>query len=180
MAYQGSLDGLCGLYAIVNAFDLCDIEEDWLGEDIFAFACRAINGWPDVLWDGTDFDQMISMLEEIESQLRRAFEKNNCHFPITTAYPFQKNQPRNNSAYWRQFEQIFSDDESICGIAGMEHPDKHWFAFISWKDSLIAFDSAPTSREGFQRMPRSHIHAGEKRVKKYVLNRRELIVFRTA
>ena len=51
MVYQGSLDGLCGPYAIVNAYHQCDIEEDWLGEDIFAIACMAIRGWPQVLWE---------------------------------------------------------------------------------------------------------------------------------
>lgn len=35
MAWQGSLDGLCGPYAIVNAYHLCGIDEDWLGKDIF-------------------------------------------------------------------------------------------------------------------------------------------------
>lgn len=34
MALQGTLDGLCGPYAIVNAYHQCDIEEGWLGQDI--------------------------------------------------------------------------------------------------------------------------------------------------
>ena len=58
MAYQGTLDGLCGPYAIVNAYHQCDIEEEWLGNDIFKVACLAINGWPQVLWEGTSFGQM--------------------------------------------------------------------------------------------------------------------------
>ena len=44
MAYQGSLDGLCGPYAIVNAYHQCEIEEDSLGKDIFAIACLAVKG----------------------------------------------------------------------------------------------------------------------------------------
>lgn len=178
MAYQGSLDGLCGLYAIVNAFDLCDIEEDWLGDDIFAFACKAIDGWPEVLWDGTTFDQMINMLKNIEQVMKHIFEKHNCPFPITTDYPFLKGEPRDNKDYWRRFDEIFKSDNAVCGIAGMEHPDRHWFAFINWRDSLIAFDSTATPRGGLQRMPRSRIHAGSRKRNHYVLNRGELIVFR--
>lgn len=63
MAYQGDLDGLCGPYAIVNAFNQCDLDEDWLGEDLFKTACSAIDDWPDTLWDGTNFEQMMSMID---------------------------------------------------------------------------------------------------------------------
>ena len=34
MAHQGALDGLCGPYAIINAYHQYDIEEDWLSQDI--------------------------------------------------------------------------------------------------------------------------------------------------
>ena len=50
MAYQGNLEGLCGPYAIVNAFDCCGLNEDWLGRDLFKIARLAIEGWPRVLW----------------------------------------------------------------------------------------------------------------------------------
>ena len=75
MAYQGSLDGLCGPYAIVNAYHQCDIAEDWLGEDIFAIACMAIKGWPQVLWDGSSIGQMIKMLKACQMALKSAYDE---------------------------------------------------------------------------------------------------------
>ena len=44
MAHQGNLDGLCGMYAIVNAYDRYGIGEDWLGQDLFNIASLAVEG----------------------------------------------------------------------------------------------------------------------------------------
>ena len=49
MAYKGELDGLCGPYAIVNAFNQCGINEDIFGQDIFNIACSAVDDWPEIL-----------------------------------------------------------------------------------------------------------------------------------
>ena len=94
MAWQGSLDGLCGPYSIVNAYDLCDIEEDWLGQDIFYIACSEIGNWPEVLWEGTTFKQMRTMLKACQKSLRRAYRKADCAYPIRIEYPFRANPPR--------------------------------------------------------------------------------------
>ena len=178
MAYQGMLDGLCGPYAIVNAYHQCDIEEDWLGEDIFKTACTAIEGWPEVLWDGTSFEQMIEMLNSCQQGLAHAYGEAGVNFPIEVDYPFIETEPPTNAIYWNNFNQIFDSDNVVCGIVGMEHPEKHWFAFTNGRNALLAFDSAPASWGGMQRMPRNQIHAGVNNINNYVLNRRELIVFR--
>ena len=39
-SYQGKLDGLCGQYAIANAFELCG----FVHEDYFQAACRGLAG----------------------------------------------------------------------------------------------------------------------------------------
>ena len=88
MAYQGSLDGLCGPYAIVNAYHLCDIDEDWLGQDIFEIACSTLTGWPDVLWEGTSFHQMRMMVRACQDALSGAYEENGVDYPVTRWYPF--------------------------------------------------------------------------------------------
>ena len=177
MAYQGTLDGLCGPYAIVNAYHQCDIEEDWLGDDIFRTACTAIEGWPEILWDGTSFEQMKQMLDVCQQQLRNAYENAREDYPIRVDYPFSDDEPETSAQYWTSFDEIFEDDNAACGIAGMEHPEKHWFAFTNGRNALLGFDSAPASWGGMQRMPRHRIHAGVNNINDYVLNRRELIVF---
>ena len=177
MPYQGSLDGLCGPYAIVNAYHLCDIEESWLGQEIFELACSTLNGWPDVLWDGTSFYQMRMMLRSCQQALQGAYAEANVDYMIEIGYPFYNNVPANNQEFWEQFEEVFSEDNVICGIAGMQHPSEHWFAFTKCRDALIVFDSNPVSWGSLQRIRLEDIHAGVNRMRQFVINRRELIVF---
>ena len=177
MAYQGSLDGLCGPYAIVNAYHQCDIEEDWLGEDLFAIACLAIKGWPHVLWEGTSLGQMIKMLKACQDALQSAYEEADTNYPIDVRYPFLKNSPGSNEEYWKRFDEIFSRDDVICGIIGMAVPSEHWFAFDKRAKTLTVFDSTHPSDHGMRRLRIEDIHAGVYEKKKYVICRRELIVF---
>ena len=177
MAYQGSLDGLCGPYAIVNAYHQCDIEEDWLGEDLFAIACLAIKGWPHVLWEGTSFRQMIKMLKACQGVLQSAYEEADTNYPINVKYPFLKNAPGSNKEYWKRFDEIFSQDDVICGIIGMEVPSEHWFAFDKRAKTLTVFDSTHPSDHGMRRIRIEDIHAGVYKKRKDVINRKELIVF---
>ena len=177
MTYQGSLDGLCGPYAIVNAYHQCDIEEDWLGQDIFNIACLAIKGWPHILWKGTSFGQMIRMLKACQKALKNAYNEADCDYPVKIRYPFFKNVPDTNRKYWERFDAIFSRSDVICGIIGMEVPSEHWFAFDKRAKTLSVFDSTHPSDQGMRRIRIEDIHAGVYEKKKYVINPRELIVF---
>ena len=178
MAYQGSLDGLCGPYAIVNAYHECDIEEE-LGKDIFAIACLAIKGWPQILWEGTSFGQIMKMLKSCQNALQSAYEEADCEYPIKVTYPFWKKPPGTNREYWKRFDEIFCRDDVVCGIIGMESPAKHWFAFDKNTKTLSVFDSTHPSDGGMRRIRIEDIHAGVHEQKKYGINRKELIVFRT-
>lgn len=178
MAYQGNLDGLCGPYAIVNAYDRCGVEEDWLGQDIFNIACLAVDRWPNILWEGTSFRQLRTMLAACQKELKKAYKKAGQEFPIAVEYPFLgKKAPKTNREYWRRFEDLFSCDEVVCGILGMEHPHEHWIAFMNGRKKLSLFDS---DAEGERwRIAKDDTHAGTRPRKKYLLNRRELVVFRS-
>ena len=178
MAYQGSFDGLCGPYAIANAYHLCGIEEDWLGQDIFKIACLAIGDWPEVLWQGTTFRQMETMLKSCQKALKKAYRNADCDYPIEVKYPFRKNAPRSTESYWKQVHKIFSRDDVVCGIVGMEEPDAHWFSFVKRKKTLSVLDSAPPGCGGMRRIRLEDVHAGVYRKKRIVLNPSELIVFR--
>ena len=174
---QGPLDGLCVPYAIVNAYHQCEIDVDWLGQDIFNIACSAISGWPDTLWEGTTFPQMRTMLRACQKALKAAYEGADCHYPIDVDYPFWKNEPRSNSVYWDRFEEIFSEKGALCGIVGMEKPNAHWFAFRKRDRTLITYNMTDSSRGGMQKIKIKDVWAGVYRKKEYVINRKELIVF---
>ena len=180
MAYQGSLDGLCGPYAIVNAYHLCDIEEDWLGQDIFKIACSEIGNWPKVLWKGTTFKQMRRMLKACQTTLRSAYREADCAYPIEIEYPFRANPPRSGKKFRKRLRRVFSRDDVICGIVGMEKPAAHWFSFVKPKGTLIVLDSAPAGCGGIRRIALDDLRIRARGKKKLVINPRELIVFREA
>ena len=178
MAWQGSLDGLCGPYAIVNAYDLCGNEEDWLGQDIFNIACLAIDDWPKALWEGTTFEQMRTMLKACQKALKAAYREADCTYPIAIDYPFRENPPRSTKQLRKRLHKVFFRDDAICGIVGMEKPAAHWFSFVKHKEALIVFDSAPAGSGGMRRIGLEDLHVRGRRKKGLVLNPRELIVFR--
>ena len=96
--YQGSLDGLCGQYAIVNALEQCGFTD----EDYFQTACRGLarRRWPDVLWEGTtigDLQKMIAHCQLVHDELQH----------VNIAYPFRKAAPKSNRSYWERFDGIF-------------------------------------------------------------------------
>ena len=177
MAYQGNLDGLCGPYAIVNAFDRCGLNEEWLGQDLFNIACLAIEGWPDILWKGTDWPQMKTMLRACTKALRTAYGAAGQEFHVKVEYPFKgKRKPLSNKDYWERFEEIFSRKDVICGVLGIEHPEKHWIAFENRKRTLALFDS--DADEETRRMRKKDIYAGKRFCRKWLVNPEELVVFR--
>ena len=174
MAHQGTLDGLCGPYAIVNAYHQCEIKEDWLGQDIFNIACLAIEGWPNILWEGTSFMQMIKMIKACQLALEDAYKQANQDYPIKVEYPFYHKTPRTNREYWKRFDEIFARNSVICGIIGMEVPSEHWFAFDKRAKTLSVFDSTHPSDGGMRRIRIEDIHAGVYEKRNYVVNSREL------
>lgn len=179
MAYQGKLDGLCGPYAIVNAYHRCGLKEDWLGQDLFNIACLAVEGWPGILWEGVSFRQLRKMLAACQKKLKKAYGKAGEEFHVKVEYPFSgKNKPKSNREYWVRFEDLFSCDETLCGILGMEDPHEHWIAFENKKKTLKLFDSDASDERW--RIAKDEIHAGRRRRKKYLVNRRELVIFRNA
>ena len=178
MVWQGSLDGLCGPYAIVNAYDLFGVEEDWLGQDIFNIACLAIDDWPDALWEGTTFGQMRTMLKACQKALRKAYGKADCAYPIAIDYPFHKDPPRSGKQFRKRLDRVFSRDDAICGIVGLEKPAAHWFSFVKTNGALIVFDSASPGSGGMHRIGLDDLHVRTRAKRDLVFNPRELIVFR--
>jgi len=142
MAYQGNLGGHCGPYAIVNAFDRCGLDQEWLGRNLFKIACLAIEGWPRTLWKGTDFPQMKTMLKACTKASKNAYREAGKEFHVKVECPFWgAARPRSDREYWRRLNEIFACDDVVCGILWIEHPWRHWIVFRNSGESLIMFDS---------------------------------------
>lgn len=169
--YQGRLDGLCGPYAVVNAFAHCGIAEP---EAIFEAACRALapRRWPKVLWDGTSFGDLKRMIKLCRESIENASS-------VKTSYPFSRSTPKSNDGYWTRLDQLFSSRPNArCMILGLTRPSLHWIVAYRESPTRISFiDTDP--HNPFQRKNRTMLHAGSRNghPKKWIIDRSELILF---
>ncbi len=163
---QGSLDGLCGIYAIYNALVVgCGWDGD---EVIFQTACTALGKqrWPEVLWKGTTFADMQKMIKACTSL--------NGFNQVKARYPFAKRVPKSNADYWERFDEEVA--ESACAIIGVTDPFAHWIV-TGWDGGHLQFLDSTAGGE-FLRKQKSSLFAGERKRKptQWLIDRRELIV----
>ncbi|WP_347917474.1 hypothetical protein [Paracoccus marcusii] len=166
---QGHLDGLCGIYAIVNA--LTELGES-RPELLFATACQSLSPsrWPETLWEGTT-------LRDLEVMIKSCIEELNLD-GISVKYPFRSTQPTSDTAFWTRFEELFSDNGSNkCAIVGLEEPSLHWLVVKPSSGNMLFIDSDGLTTKS--KVSRQEIYAGQRRSngQKYRLNRKEVILF---
>lgn len=168
---QGELDGLCGPYAITNALMYLGHQGD-RGE-VFQTACSAISRsrWPALLWEGTTFGDLKKMIGACLTGATVGIE---------VSYPYWLAAPSSNAAYWQDFDTIFNgdDEDVVCGIVGITRPSDHWLVIIRDGGRIVFLDS--DAHWPSKRVNRTSLYAGERgpRSKKWIINRRELVVFR--
>lgn len=171
LQHQGGLDGLCGVYAVVNAAYLCGVKDQ---EAIFKAACRAIprKRWPNPLWNGINFNELKVMARRSVRDLpdRR----------IRVRSPFQRTPPRDNETYWKKFDAIFEDEGTVCAIMGVEYPTMHWI--VARKDGRrVSFADSRAGKLLF-RKNRASLYAGRRALtpSQWRINPGELLVFSDA
>ena len=174
-AYQGEYDGLCGMYAIANAFAICNYDEEACAQ-MFEVACRALpqRRWPSVLWDGTDFEDMKRMVEAC----RRHMEDHSWDLTLIRDV-FSKDTPSDNETYWQRFDEIFKSEEVYCGIVGRSVPSPHWIVVGRASERRVQFWDSDVKRPEFRKNVGS-LYAGQRRRSRtqWRLCREELLVFR--
>jgi hypothetical protein len=151
--HQGALDGLCGPYAIANAFEQCGVEESEL---VFRLAClsAANRRWPNLLWEGTSFGDLRRMIRLcLDSPLNKT--------RLKVRYPFLAAQPANNRAFWARFNEAFDDSDAECAILGIEAPHQHWIVVTRHRGRLLFIDSA--AGQPYELRDQNTLYAGERR-----------------
>ncbi len=169
--HQGELDGLCGPYAIANALEHLELA-DFSAEDLFQSACRALSPrrWPVALWKGVTFFDLQRMLVRCQRDLPALAG-------VRVTYPFLKQPPGSNAAYWRRFDALFEDaGASRCAIIGITRPTDHWIVASKDGRRMRLTDCAPGVEP--RRKNRSSFHAGSRCAdpKTWLIDRRELIL----
>jgi len=153
---QGDLDGLCGPYAIVNAYQFCGKRNKRICEQIFQTSCSAMSlrRWPKALWDGTEIGDMRRMLRKCQSEISELAN-------ISVSYPFQRNAPGDTDSYWDELDKIWRNPKAICAIVGVTKPGWHWSVIkastTSGRIVITDSDTKPASRT----INKSKIFAGD-------------------
>ena len=174
-AYQGEFDGLCGMYAIANAYEECGYEDGCA--ELFQVSCNALahRRWPRVLWEGTTFGGMKKMISACQDEIEIQY-----HESVIVGYPFWHKPPKSNKDYWKKFDDIFGNENVVCGIVGMTKPQRHWVVISRDTKRRVWFIDSDGD-EPVYRKNLASLNAGERRrwESQWLLDRRELIVFAT-
>ena len=115
------------------------------------------------------------MIDACQEMLQNAYAEADVPYPIEVEHPFRENPPRTNKQLRKRLHEEFSDDDVICGIAGMESPSAHWFSFVYVRNALIVLDTAPAGCGGMNRIPLYDLRVPSRRPRGVVLNPKELI-----
>jgi len=147
---QGDLDGLCGLYALINASRLADrslIRNEDDCQNVFQRALRwlALNhkDFPVMLCDGVAYDMLSSVHKQI---FQTQWPK------ITQHRPFQNNMPEENPQgtryFWSEMNRLAAQPNQalLIGIGRSSmYPEDgmdHWSVVHEiTKDKIVLFDS---------------------------------------
>lgn len=172
---QGHLDGLCGIYSIVNAFKVVTgkaaTDEDI--SSLFESCCRSVSAWPSTLWEGMDFETLkdvIARTRALESELLKN---------LLITFPFENPTPTTSEEYWGRFLALFEEFPDGCAIIGKTHPDMHWVAVtVKSEKQLSIHDSNPVGSIKVKNI--SQIHAGDRlpKGKHWKIARNEFLFFR--
>ena len=172
--YQGSLDGLCGPYAIVNAFHLLKYDDEVL-EEVFKAACQspARSRWPELLWSGTGFWDIKRMIRSVMKLPCIDTSK------FSVAYPFLTPQPSSTKNYWDRVYSLTGNENFQCGIIRLLSPSDHWIVFERNRMRIKFYDTDP-KQPFIRKNVRSIDAAGRRRQPaNWLVKQEETILFRS-
>ncbi len=152
---QGELDGLCGLYAIINAMKLLALSQkieftDASGAVLFRRLARYLdtrNKMPDALWDGTTYTHVKDFLA-----VARVFMKRQYGLDLVYRQLARKGQVVRKDVFWRFLDSALKGDgvyhfplessKNRVALVGLGHPLPHWtVAYRVTQRSLKLIDS---------------------------------------
>ncbi|MFH2066486.1 MAG: hypothetical protein ABIK15_14905 [Pseudomonadota bacterium] len=133
---QGDLDGLCGIYSIVNALRLvCNLNNDEcfvLFKESLALLEKK-KKLSEIIAFGTSIVQLSRVFKEVIDE----------KYPTKRTKPFHKNKDVPLCEYWNALEEFLveSNRAVIIGIDGDEW-DGHWTCVVTVTEkTLVLFDS---------------------------------------
>lgn len=157
---QGDLDGLCGIYSVVNGLNfLFSIRPaPGFSEHMFQTVARAIpkSFYPDVLWDGMDIDLLERVARRAAGTIRREIG-----FDIEVARPFARRRLTSRQQFLDEAADLMQARYSILILfvdwAKKDGGGSHWTVLRHIaKDHLGLVDSGRQ-----RRLPLARLGLGE-------------------
>lgn len=138
---QGSLDGLCGLYSITNAFTR--LVEGLDPDEVFRQAASGMHRrvYPDVLWDGLDIDDL---LRSTRSVARWVEKKHNVR--IIISLPFKDRRFQKTADFLDELASLIGNQKGNAILSVDWGKTKggggHWLVYQRHENSKVrVFDS---------------------------------------
>jgi hypothetical protein len=159
---QGHIDGLCGFYAIINAFQ-CLFPATFTEDDaweLMVALCEAISHkFPAVIWKGAGVEDTVALFKAAEDYARKTKHLGGT---LRVTRPFARHKIERMQDFWEEIAAFLEEGErdKIRRVAfiGIGHPDNHWTVvtrvtprsvtfFDSWELKRLALRQFTVSRD---------------------------------
>lgn len=137
---QGTLDGMCGVYAVINAINHVtqSFYDHNKAERLFIKLVKKNKKmFPEAMYAGTNFSMITTMSEQAIKRLS-----------IRLTYPFLKKKPKKISEYLNGIRKILKSNTAAAIVAvgpGLHVTDGHWTVITKITPTQVYFlDSSYT------------------------------------
>ena len=169
--HQGALDGLCGLYAIINACNNIDIDlEQGERQELFKLGIGYLekeNILKKTLLDGMVKTHIMGIIDTFKPYFRKNHRKELKYKRVTY-------DAKNITGVWNTLSQSMELNKSAA-IVGLNGMHDHWTCVVSVSDATLQLCDS----DGLKRIYKRHATCGETNGSlKHVLSPREVFVLR--
>jgi hypothetical protein len=128
---QGKLDGLCGLYSVLNCLDyLCGpFDESYHNKLFSTLVKKQPEIFPACVYEGTEKSHVLKWLKIGSRTLGKKID-------VVPAY--ETRYFTSNAEYWREM-QVLTRGRDVCAILGLGEPWNHWTVLTHIKNNRVNF-----------------------------------------
>jgi hypothetical protein len=126
---QGHIDGMCSVYAVLNACKLMFGHEERLDKRLFKFLCDANSElFPKLVYDGTEVAGLSSLLDASVKWVARTHRRD-----MTWSQPLRRRPMATVKEYFSYVDTELRDSRHARAVAiiGLAKPWGHWDRFTS-------------------------------------------------
>jgi hypothetical protein len=160
--FQGNIDGLCGFYGIINAFQClfpATFSEDEAWELMVALCEKLAHKFPSVIWRGAGVDDTVALFEAAQDY---AVKTKRLGGTVRVTRPYARRKMERMQDFWKEIADFLDEGERLkikrVAFVGIGHPDNHWTIatrvtprsvtfFDSWELKRLALRQFTISRD---------------------------------